>query len=83
MLNKNIYAICGLKRSGKDESAKMLQFCLNSPRIFHHYWIYKHFNVFAEGKYKICRFADTLKQMLAVLLNVEVERFEDRDFKEN
>ena len=32
MSARNILCIAGLKGSGKDESAKMLQFCLNSPR---------------------------------------------------
>lgn len=32
MLSRNILCIAGLKGSGKDESARMLQFCLNSPK---------------------------------------------------
>lgn len=46
------------------------------------YWVYKHCNIFTEGKFKICRFADTLKCLLSILLNVNVEKFEDREFKE-
>jgi hypothetical protein len=36
-----------------------------------------------RGKYKIANFADTLKKCLSALLNIPVEKFEDRDFKEN
>lgn len=82
MSTKNILCIAGLKGSGKDESAKMLQFCLNAPKFMQTYWVYKHFNIFTEGKFKICRFADTLKSLLSILLNVDVEKFEDRQFKE-
>lgn len=32
MLNSKLICIAGLKGSGKDETAKMLQFCLNSPK---------------------------------------------------
>lgn len=45
--------------------------------------MYKHCNIFTEGKFKICRFADTLKCLLSILLNVNVEKFEDRQFKED
>ena len=83
MLNSKLICIAGLKGSGKDETAKMLQFCLNSPKWLRWYWLYKHFNVFSEGKFKIVRFADNIKGILSVLLNVEIEKFEDRDFKEN
>ena len=47
------------------------------------YWMYKYCNIFTEGKFKIYRFADTLKCLLSVLLNVSVEKFEDRQFKED
>jgi hypothetical protein len=37
MSTKNILCIAGLKGSGKDESAKMLQFCLNAPKFMQTY----------------------------------------------
>jgi len=79
----NLIGISGLKGSGKDETAQMLQFCLNTPKILHRYCIYKRFNKYFKQKYKIHRFADPLKRVLATLLSVNVESFESRDFKEN
>lgn len=82
--HNNIIAIGGLKNSGKDTAANMLQYLLNSPRIFHTYSFYKAFNkIFNRGKYKITSFAFPLKKTLAALLNLPVEVFNDRNFKEN
>lgn len=82
--NNNIIVFSGLKGVGKDTSASMLQFMLNTPKIFHFYWIYKHFKYIGFiGKWKITSFARPLKEVLSILLGVPVERFEDRDFKEN
>lgn len=83
MLNSSLICVAGLKGSGKDETAKMIQFCLNAPKYLRWYWVYKYFNIFSEGKYKIVRFADNIKSILSILLSVEVDKFEDRDFKEN
>ncbi len=76
------YAIGGLKNSGKDESAKMLNYCLSTPKILRTYWGYKHLNKFFN-KYKILSFATSLKRTLATMLNVSFNQFNNRDFKEN
>lgn len=81
---KHIISIQGLKGSGKDTAAQYIRYFLDTPAWMHVYWIAKlvHFKTFFH-RWKIVRYADSLKKMLAVMLNVDVERFEDRDFKEN
>lgn len=74
----------GLKNVGKDTSANMLKYLLNTPSFLHFYWIYKHFNFLGNfGKWKVTSFAKPLKKVLSIILGVPVEKFEDRDFKEN
>jgi hypothetical protein len=74
----------GLKNVGKDTSANMLKYLLNTPSFLHFYWIYKHFNFLGNfGKWKVTSFAKPLKEVLSIILGVPVEKFEDRDFKEN
>ena len=82
--DKNIIAFGGFRNTGKDTSASMLQFMLNTPSIFHYYWIFKHFSFLGKlGKRKVTSFARPLKEVLSIILGVPVEKFEDRDFKEN
>lgn len=74
----------GLKNVGKDTSANMLRYLLNTPSFLHFYWMYKHFNFLGNfGKWKVTSFAKPLKEVLSIILGVPVEKFEDRDFKEN
>lgn len=82
MNNVPYYAVAGLKNSGKNTAAEMLTYCLNTPRFLHKYYFYKVFK-HIKGKYKLISFAKPMKEMLAVLLNVPVSRFEDRVFKDN
>ena len=82
-MNKLI-AISGVKGVGKDTTGDMLSFMLSTPKFLHHYWIYKRFpNLRFKGNWLKVSFAGALKEMLSVLLRVPVEKFEDRDFKEN
>ena len=82
-MNK-IIAISGVKAVGKTVSGDMLRFMLSTPKFLHHYWIYKRFpKLKLKGNWLNVSFAGSLKEMLAVLLRVPVEMFEDRDFKEN
>lgn len=85
MYPKNkIYAISGLKNSGKDTAAAMLQYLLNTPKFLHFYPCYKCISKIKNlGKYKVVSFANPLKRTLSALLNVPIEKFSDRDFKEN
>ena len=79
-----LIAISGVKNVGKSCSAGFLKFLLNTPKCLHYYWIYRLFpNLSITQNWKEVSFAGTLKEMLAVLLNVPVETFESRDFKEN
>ena len=83
-MQNNIIAIAGYKNSGKDVVSSMLQYLLNSPKIFHNYFSYKIFNkIFRNGKYKIISFAHPLKRTLAALLDIDIKLFDNRDFKEN
>lgn len=83
MNKKQIITIQGVKNSGKDETAKYILYLLNNPKFLHYYWIGKllNFKTF-YNKWKINKYASILKKMLAVLINVDEKRFEDRDFKE-
>lgn len=78
-----LIAISGTKGSGKTESADIFQYCLSVPKILRQYWIYKYFGKLFPKRWKILAFADPLKRMLAVLLNIPVEKFNDRSFKED
>ena len=78
-----LIAVSGVKGSGKDITSDMFQYCLSVPKPFRQYWIYKFFRKFIHLKYKKIAFADPLKGMLAVLLNIPVEKFNNREFKEN
>lgn len=79
----NLIAVSGCKNAGKDSITSMLQYCLSVPKIFRQYWIYKNFRKWVSPKYKRLAFADPLKRMLAVLLNVPVSKFNNRHFKED
>lgn len=82
--DSNIISFGGFRNTGKDTSASMLQFMLNTPSIFHYYWIFKHFNFLGKfGKWKVTSFAKPLKEVLSIILGIPIEKFEDRDFKEN
>lgn len=45
----NIVSFCGLKNAGKDVSADMLIYMLNTPKFMHNYIMYKLFGVI-KGK---------------------------------
>ena len=79
----NLIAISGVKGSGKDTCSDMLQYCLSVPKIFRQYWIYKHFKKLFPKRYKNIAFADPLKGMLSILLNIPLENFNNRSFKED
>ena len=76
-----IIAMCGLKSAGKDTSADMLIYMLNTPKFMHKYSWYKIFGAI-KGRWKKTSFAKSLKQMLSIIINESVEIFEDRTFKE-
>ena len=78
---QKIISVLGYKWSGKDTVAKMLQYLLSTPKILHKYDLYCRLTWFKKD-YKIVRYADKMKEMLAILLNTNVQNFEDREFKE-
>ena len=62
----------------------MLEFLLNTPKIFHSYFFYKHQALIPKKKsYKTIAFADPIKEMLSSLLNMDRWEFESRNIKEN
>lgn len=82
-IKNNLIAISGTKNSGKTETADMFQYCLSVPKCLRQYWIYKKFGKWIPKRWKILAFADPLKKMLAILLNIPVEKFNERAFKED
>lgn len=81
--SRSLIAVSGCKNAGKDSITSMLQYCLSVPKIFRQYWIYKNFRKWISPKYKRLAFADPLKRMLAILLNIPVSKFNNRHFKED
>lgn len=83
-MSTNIIAFSGLKNSGKDTASNMMRYLLIFPKFMHNYTCYKLFNPLLKyiKKWKIKRFADPIKQILAILLNVNPKIFENRKFKE-
>lgn len=79
----NIIVISGLKNSGKDTAADMLQYCLSVPEPFRKYWMYRHYRYAFNSTYEKVAFADSLKDTLSVLFGIPVEKFYERDFKEH
>lgn len=82
MKKSNIIAIAGFKNSGKDTSAEMLRYLLNSPKFFHKYFWFKYLKNFFKSDYKIVSFAFPLKKTLAALLNIDYVLLNSRAYKE-
>lgn len=78
----NLIAFSGPINSGKSTATNMMQYCLNAPAVFRHYCFYKVIGMMG-GLWQQTSFAAPLKKTLATILNVDVEKFEDRSFKEN
>ena len=78
----NIWGISGLKNSGKTEVSKMLEYLLNTPAFLHNWFCFKYIRPICK-KWKLVAFADNMKQMLADLLNIKREKFDERNFKDN
>lgn len=81
---KKIISIQGNKNSGKDTVAIFIKYILETPSFLHNYQIAKFlkFKSF-KNRWFITRYAEKLKEVLSIILNVPVEKFEDREFKEN
>lgn len=84
---ENIIVIQGFKGSGKDQAAKYLNYLLNTPSCLHSYEIASIFNfmplpIMFGSKWKVVHYADKLKEMLAVMMNVDKNKFDNREFKE-
>ena len=82
ILNKRLLAVSGVKGSGKDSVSNMLQYCLSVPKMFRQYFFYKNFIKWIKPKYKRIAFADPLKKMLSDVLNISLDKFYIREFKE-
>lgn len=82
-MNRNIIAIAGLKNAGKDLVSNMLQYCLSVPKFMRKFWLYKLLHNFIVPRYEITSFASSMKEALSVLTSTSIEKFNDRNFKEN
>ena len=81
---EKIVAIQGNKSSGKDETAKFINYLLNTPMCMHNYWFAKLIGFKCiYKKWTIIKYAAALKKVAAILLGVNENDFEDRNFKEN
>lgn len=81
---KKIISIQGNKGSGKDSVATFLKYLLEMPSWLHNYEFANSVNFYSlNNKWYITRYAEKLKEVLAIILNVPIYKFEDRDFKEN
>ena len=80
--NSKLIAIAGLANSGKSEGSRMLEYILNSPRIFRNYFWYELIGEW-KGKWKTTAFAKPLKQTLSIILNKPIKWFDDRINKEH
>lgn len=79
----SLIAVSGVKGSGKDITANMIQYCLSVPKILRQYWIFKCFRRLFKPKYRKLAFADPLKKILSILTGIPLSSFNDRFFKEN
>lgn len=79
----NLIAVSGVKGSGKDSVSSMLQYCLSVHKMFRQYFFYKYFRKLISPKYQKLAFADPIKRILSILLNVPVSKFNNRHFKED
>lgn len=75
--------IGGLKGVGKDTTAGMLQYLINSPKCLHSYKLYKLIGGLFKRPYKVTSFAYPLKKTLASFLNIDTELLNNRAFKES
>ena len=82
LISNKLIAVSGVKGSGKDLVSDMLQYCLSVPKAFRQYFFYKNFRKWIKPKYKRIAFADPLKKMLSDLLNIDLDKFYVREFKE-
>lgn len=82
-METRIIALQGNKGSGKDTASLYIKYLLDTPRILHNYSIAKllGFNTI-KNNWSITSYASSLKKMLAVMLNIDINYFEDRRFKE-
>lgn len=80
---QKIIVIQGLRNCGKDETTKYINYILNNPRILHYFWIGKILGFRTLYKrWTIDKYASKLKKMLAILIGVKEQKFEERTFKE-
>ena len=83
-MNKDIFVLQGNKAAGKDTVAFYINYILGTPSWMHRYWIGKIFKwIPIWSRYKITRYAESLKEVLAVMLKVPKWKLEDRHFKEH
>lgn len=77
-----IVGISGRINSGKDTVGKIIQIISSFPKMSAER-VVQHLNKdLANNKFEIVKFADSLKDIICILLGCTREQLEDRDFKE-
>jgi hypothetical protein len=78
-----IIGISGKIGSGKDLTGKIIQILTTFPRMFNERVMQHLDKELANSPFKIKKFADSLKDMVCLLLGCTRERLEEREFKES
>lgn len=78
-----LIAIGGVKGSGKNLVADMLQWCLTVPKFMRTYWWYSKFRKHLKSSWKKIAFADPLKRVLSIITGIPFNKFNNRKFKED
>ncbi len=82
MKNKNLVAISGKLRSGKDTVGKIVQILTTFPKMSTERVVEHLHKDLANSEYKIKKFADKLKDIVCILIGCTREQLEDSEFKE-
>lgn len=84
-MNKFIIGITGSKNSGKDTVASMINYIFYSGLAKSNYnnYLTSRINIDTRFGHRVIHFADSLKDVLSILYNIDRNRFDDRESKDS